>query len=185
MAKKRGKTGRKPEKRTTKPPQRKPFRKPGHKPEKRGPKTPDGKARALANLRPPFQIGNPGGPGRPAAGMTVRDWYNEMQGWNREEVEAVVRNPNEPNAKAAAARVWMDARSEDRTASGVPIAGPELDRIADRTVGKAKQEVDVTSAGEKIVSGFDLSKLAIERLEALWELLEEAKPDGSDDPDPR
>ena len=74
--------------------------------------------------------------GRPPAGASVREFLNLLQFSTREEVEAVMNDPAEPVNKVAAARIWRDACSQDRSSAGVPIAGAEIDRIADRTDGR-------------------------------------------------
>ena len=60
-----------------------------------------------------------------------------MTGYTRDELRAVLADPLAPAVKLAATRVWLDATSSDRTMAGHPIAGPEVDRIADRTIGRA------------------------------------------------
>jgi hypothetical protein len=92
----------------------------------------------------PGQSGNPAG--RPAAGATIREWWNQMQGWTLLEVEAVLLDDIAPVSKKAAARAFIDACSEEKTAAGQPIAGGDLDRIIEHTAGKAVQPID--SRGE-------------------------------------
>lgn len=59
-----------------------------------------------------------------------------MQDWSTAQLEAVMADTNAPVSKKAAARCWLDAASKDRTSSGNPIAGGEIDRIMDRTNGR-------------------------------------------------
>lgn len=103
--------------------------------DKRGPNTPEGKAKALANLRPmkPGETLNPHG--RPIAGASLREWINQMQGWTLEELRAVATDANAPVNKVTAARTWLDAATNERT------CGAEFDRIMDRTEGKPPQSV--------------------------------------------
>jgi hypothetical protein len=110
-----------------------------------GPKTPEGKARALANLKPcrPGETHNPAG--RPkSAGLSIREWMNEMQEWPRSQIEAVMNDNDAPAAKRAAARCWFDATMKGYTSSGAPVAGSDLDRICDRTDSKPAQPVVVS-----------------------------------------
>lgn len=107
---------------------------------KRGPKTAEGKARALANLRPAWQPGDvPNPAGRPNAGAAVAEWFNQMQGWSLEQLEATAADPDSPAAKVTAAKQWLAAMSGNGTA---------VDRICDRTDGKPTQPVDHRGAGE-------------------------------------
>lgn len=71
----------------------------------------------------------------------MKEWLNQMCGWGLDQLQSVMRDISAPVAKKAAARVWLDAASEERNSAGSPIAGGEFDRIADRTVGKPTQEV--------------------------------------------
>ena len=99
---------------------------------KRGPNTENGKRRALANLElgrwPPGVSGNPAG--RQPAGLSVAEWWNQMQEWTLPELQKVADDPNMPAAKAAAAHQWIAARGG---------AGGALDRICDRTNGRPTQ----------------------------------------------
>lgn len=113
---------------------------------KRGPKTPEGKARSLANLKPPWEPGNLVKGGRPSAGLSIKEWVNQMEKWPRSKLEAVMKDLNAPVAKIAAARIWIDASSKERNSAGMPIAGSDVDRIFDRTEGKPKQAVELTGA---------------------------------------
>jgi hypothetical protein len=86
----------------------------------------------------PGQSGNPRG--RPAAGAVLKEWINAMTTWPLDKIRAVLKDPKARAAKIAAARVWIDACSEDRSAGGLPIAGGEFDRLCDRTTGRPAQE---------------------------------------------
>jgi hypothetical protein len=79
----------------------------------------------------PGQSGNP--TGRPTAGATVREWYNQMQGLTVAELQAINADSAAPVAKVAAANQWL---------RGI-INGTELDRVLDRTDGKPTQNVNV------------------------------------------
>ena len=111
-----------------------------------GPKTPAGKAKSLANLAPPFRPGESGNPaGRPNAGASVIDWLNVMAEWTRADLRTVVGDDTLPANKLAAARLWLDASSTDRTSAGLPIATSALSELMDRLDGKPRQAVQVTS----------------------------------------
>jgi hypothetical protein len=107
---------------------------------KRGPKTAEGKARALANLRP-WPAGVSGNPaGRMTAGAYVREGFNQMAEWTEAQLVAVRDNPAAPVAQRAAARTWLDAM----------LSGKELDQVIDHTDGKAVNRSDVTSNGQTL-----------------------------------
>ena len=109
---------------------------------KRGEQTPEGRKRSLDNLIPikPGTSGNPAG--RPAAGLTLKELVNEMQGWPKEKLRAIMKDPSASVARKAAARVWLHAGSARMNSAGMPIAGADFDRICDRTIGKPMQSVE-------------------------------------------
>lgn len=85
------------------------------------PDRPDGKTRRLANLRPPFQKGNPGGPGRPKADVL------------KAEVERLALEAS-PAALEELIRIGRKAKSEMARI----VAN---DKVMDRAMGKARQTV--------------------------------------------
>lgn len=111
----------------------------------------EARARSNANLIHwrPGQTGNP--LGRPAAGMALTEWYNELGIAGRYSVadlEAFAEGDD--HMKAAAASTILGARKgrnpeKDYSRSGIPLAANDLDRLHDRTVGKATQVVVVAS----------------------------------------
>jgi hypothetical protein len=88
---------------------------------------------------PPGVSGNPAG--RPPAGASFKEWLNVMADYKRNELLAVMADAKAPAAKLAAARTWLGATSRDRNSAGVPIAGADVDRICDRTIGRPTQEI--------------------------------------------
>jgi hypothetical protein len=58
-------------------------------------------------------------------------------------LRAIARDPDAPVTAIAAAKWLLRCGSSRRTRSGTPIAGPELDRLLDRTIGKPTQAVQV------------------------------------------
>lgn len=75
--------------------------------------------------------GNPSG--RPSAGASVREWWNQMRDWSTEKIEAVANDPSVPVAKRAAAQQWLKAAKQGSDAS--------CDRIIDYTEGRPTQNV--------------------------------------------
>lgn len=110
---------------------------------KGGPKTKEGKAKALANLvehkHPNWLPGVSGNPaGRPNAGAAVAEWYNQMEGWSLERLKKVAADPKAPSSQVAAAQQWLQSRDGN---------GGSLDRICDRTDGRPAQSKTVTHQG--------------------------------------
>ena len=100
----------------------------------------------------PGHSGNPAG--RPSAGASIRDWINIMSDFTREQVENVLADPKATNAKKAAARTWLHATTDRCTKLGLPIAGPDLDRIIGHTelsIGEAEKNarLDAGKATER------------------------------------
>lgn len=108
----------------------------------------------------PGQSGNP--KGRPKAGAVIAEWYDQLAGCEREELEKIRDNPRTPVAKRAAAIEWLNASSEDRTAAGMPINGVSADRISDRTSGKPQSNANINHTGT--VGHIHLDAAAIARL---------------------
>ena len=90
---------------------------------------------SLANLKPPWQPGESGSPGRKSAGAYISEWINELAIRTREHVDAVLADESANVAKRiAAARVLramrLDAEGDRAT---------EL--VCDRTAGRPVQAV--------------------------------------------
>lgn len=101
------------------------------------------------NLCPPWKPGVSGNPkGRPAAGLAVCEWWNQMQDWPVAQLQEAIDDPASSVAKVAAARAWLHATSTQLNAGGSPIAGADLDRIIENTSGRATQRVEIKHEGE-------------------------------------
>lgn len=105
----------------------------------------------------PGQSGNP--EGRPAAGATVKEWWNALQDATFPELVALANDPQTPAAKRAAAVDWLVAISPDRTSSGAPINGPAVERIIEHTAGKAAQALSINVNATQL-SEEDLANIA-------------------------
>lgn len=85
--------------------------------------------------------------GRPAAGLTLTEAYNELadaEKYPDAEIDRIGKeHPN--RAWRAAADLWARVRDnkEEFSKSGNPLVSQDLDRIHDRTVGRAKQQIQV------------------------------------------
>jgi hypothetical protein len=91
-----------------------------------------------------FQPGVSGNPlGRPKAGASIAEWLNVMAQWTQDEIEECLADTKQPAAKRAAARTWKHATSDAKNKVGTPIAGDDLDRICDRTVGVPDGTVNI------------------------------------------
>lgn len=131
-----------------------------------GPKTKEGKAKAIANLKPPWTSKTaPTGPGRPAnAGLSLQELLNQMKGWPREKYKEIIDDPKESGERVAAALRWYYATSTDTNASGMPVSAPDFDRICDRTEGKPSQAIEHSGKIDSVTSQIDLSDLSDDEL---------------------
>lgn len=129
---------------------------------KTGPKTPEGRARALANLRPPWKRGdNPNPSGRPNAGASIKEWINQMSGWALDDIKSVANDDKSPASKVVAARAILNAASKRTTNTGAPICGPYFDRICDRTDGKPVATVEHTGKNGQPIQSESTMKVIV------------------------
>lgn len=113
----------------------------------------------------PGEVRNPNG--RPPAGLVILEWVNVMAGWTDAEVAEVLKDKTASKAKKTAARVWQHASSTKLNSSGNPIAGSEVDRILDRTVGKAIQRAEVLALGSESLDPTALDETELATLHML------------------
>jgi hypothetical protein len=98
--------------------------------------------KSLDNLKP-FRRGTSGNPqGRPAAGLSLREHYNQMAEWNEADIRLAQADEKAPMAKRCAAERWLRALKEEQA----------LSAIEDRSVGKPVQPVQM--AGKLAVPVF-------------------------------
>ena len=102
--------------------------------------------------------------GRPKAGAVVAEWLDSMANWTTAEVQAIVDDPEAPMAKRQAAIDWLASVSQELDASGRLLMGSHADRIHDRTVGKAKQDINTTTTEMPSIVGLSLDPQTIRRL---------------------
>jgi hypothetical protein len=97
--------------------------------------------------------------------LSVREWINVMANWPLREIKSVLGDDEQPPTKIMAARALVDAASNDRNASGMPIAGQDFDRIMDQTIGKpvARTEIELGTTGTG-GSELSLDRAALDRL---------------------
>lgn len=136
------------------------------------------------NVPPPefrWKKGQSGNPkGRTHGAATVRNWLSIMANWRLDRVKSVLTARHVRTAKVIAARLLVDAASQDRTKVGTPIAGPEFDRFMDRTMGKPTQSVELTGkdgnplAIEANGNKVDLTKLSTDELTVMEAILTKA-----------
>lgn len=95
------------------------------------------------NLRPPWPKGVSGNPGGSrSAGAHYREWLNAMNDWPKADLEAVANNEKAGAVQRQAALTHLRALSVGFY-HATPLAGNDLDRIADRTEGKPIARVEV------------------------------------------
>jgi hypothetical protein len=122
-----------------------------------------GKGGIVPPVEHQFKFGNRANPlGRPAAGLSIIEFINELQNHTRAELRAVSKDPRVPANKRVAAKEWLRALSNRRNVAGNDQAGSTIDRIIDRTAGKAKQHIEVSNAD--LAATLDLTRLTIEQV---------------------
>jgi len=70
--------------------------------------------------------------------LTITEWLKEMVQWTRGDVLAVLLDNDASLSKRIAARRLLAADDSTLTKAGASLAGPEFDKIVDRTEGKPK-----------------------------------------------
>ena len=101
-------------------------------------------ANSLANLTTPFS-----GPGDPrnghsrSMGASYIEWCNRLEGETDKALETIRASDEEPRSKRLAAATLIRASMQEFAKNGRPYAADDLDRILDRTHGKALQRVEV------------------------------------------
>jgi len=105
----------------------------------------------------PGQSGNPGGPPK-NAGQSFQQHLNALAEVTEAELIIISGNADAPAVKRMAAKQLLDALSDERLESGMPIRGQAADRICDRTYGKPTQavQVDHTTGGKPIKAFVDV-----------------------------
>ena len=103
---------------------------------------------SLANLQAPFAKGHdPRRSNTRSLGASLIEWMNRLDVATTEELERIAKAPNgpdNPHSKAAAAPSIIRGRTQGFAKNGAPLAANDVDRILDRTHGKATQRVEVT-----------------------------------------
>lgn len=81
------------------------------------------------------------------AGKIAQNYYNEMSDWTRDDLLRVSGDSGAPVVQVAVANALLRLASTDTNRSGIPIAGPEMDRMMDRTLGKPMQQLELGADG--------------------------------------
>ena len=106
-------------------------------------KDPEKRARQLANLRPPWQLGEVPNPrGRPAAGFSVIEWMNVMADWPEDEIRKVADDAAAPASKRAGARRWLAAIKADPERDGREATA----FVCSYTAGRPRQALTIHNA---------------------------------------
>ena len=132
---------------------------------------------SLANLTgPPYGAPGGGRSGRVSAGQSIIEHMNTMRDWPLLRIEAVADDAAAGCSKRQAAKSLVRSMSDDWAKNGKPHAADDLDRVLDRTDGKAVQRVQVDTREVK-----DPAALRVELLRVLGdhpELLESLRAMG-------
>ena len=104
-----------------------------------------GKGGIVPPVETRWKPGQPGNPkGRPSAGASVKEWWNQMREWPLSKVESVLRDKSAPVNKLSAAQEWLSACLGREGAE----PGRSVERIIGHTDGKPAQQVQVDHTGE-------------------------------------
>ncbi len=118
-------------------------------------------ANSLANLRtiPPEHRAN----GR-SMGASITEWMNRLDDRDDQQLSDIMADQKAPRSKRLAAQSLLRASLMDFAKNGKPLAADDLDRILDRTHGRAVQRVEVTQKEER-----DPAALTLELMQLLAE----------------
>ena len=130
-------------------------------------------ANSLANLTTPFAgHGDPRNGHSRSMGASTIEWMNRLDIVSTAELERIrdaeVSRDN-PHSKAIAAAAILRARTDGFAKNGAPFAANDVDRLLDRTVGKATQRVEVQQQqiADPAALKLELARLIAEHPEAL------------------
>lgn len=109
---------------------------------------------SLANLAPAWQPGQSGNPnGRVPIGLSYQGWLNALDThdddgvakYDEAALEQIRDDPTQARSKRAAAADLLDMPRTDYN-KAIPLRANSIDRVSDRTVGKAPQSIIVHHA---------------------------------------
>ena len=123
------------------------------------------RARTNGNLIPFAPGPDSRRPNAANAGASVIEWYNRLAnqaGMDDAALESIASDESLPRTKRMAAKSLMRSLSDDWAKNGKPHAADDLDRVLDRTEGRAVQRVAVETREVK-----DPAALKIELLRLL------------------
>lgn len=131
----------------------------------------------LANLRPFVKgepSGNPKGRPRTPAGLTLREWLNEMVDKTETQIREILEDPKASAAKIIAAQRVLNAMQDSamyREKNGelfrvgdTPGPALDFDRIMDRTEGKPAQTVNANVQGTMTLQLTDEDRAKLEQI---------------------
>ena len=110
----------------------------------------EARARSNSNLRP-FANGHDSRRANSSnAGASMIEWLNRLENDHSvAEIQAIADSETEPVPKIKAAKSIIRSLRDDFAKNGAPLAANDLDRILDRTHGRAVQRVEVTRKEER------------------------------------
>jgi hypothetical protein len=105
------------------------------------------------------------------------DWLTELASeddngnarYSADTLTAINADPASPHLKASAAAMLLRMRQSGHARNGLPLANADLERLLDRTLGKPKAQVEVTS--KKQVTLTDVNRLRAELLADLRDMV--------------
>lgn len=108
-------------------------------------------------LLPGHALSNKGISTRSNAGATLMNQIAYLSGKTPEQLKTIAADDDAPLLRIAAARWLLRCGDDNMLKSGAAAAGPEIDRLLDRTLGRPQQhiELDVDTRQQHLVTMTD------------------------------
>lgn len=103
------------------------------------------------------------------AGKTLKRYVSLISHMTITQLEQIATDSTAPALRIAAAKWLLRTASDTRLKSGAAEAGPEIDRLLDRTLGRPKQQLQV----EESTRHAHLVELTEENLKTMGEVLDD------------
>jgi hypothetical protein len=122
------------------------------------------RTRSSANLQLFGRDKPPADNGHRSIGASIVEWMNRLDDRSDKQLEEIRADDRAPRSKRLAAASLLRSSLQEFAKNGRPLAADDLDRILDRTHGKAVQRVEVTQQEKR-----DPDAVRLELLQLLGE----------------